>query len=280
MLKLDLNVAPRFDEATQYSYIWNKRLVDGLKRVDLLEGNAIRAKFNEAIDEHNPGTVIFYDHGSQTTLIGNDGKPLLDSSNVKKVSRREVYTMCCSAAKNLGAEAYRNGCLAWWGYTKPFAFTTDDEEIFGELANLGFLARKVSGCTWPEARDRVIDHYNSTVDELREKGGNPWTIIALVNNKNALVVYTDETPPESDCAWRNLGIRVFGKAGQHITRRAAMSTLIMTVCYGVALHDFSHQVWQLKGTSISLEGGYIGFAGMLLFGIDLINEYLKWLGDR
>jgi hypothetical protein len=44
-----------------------------------------------------------------------------------------------------------------------------------------------------------------------------------------------------------------------ITAGAAFAFL---VGYGIALHDFAHQVWQLKGTPISLEGGYIGFALM------------------
>jgi len=36
------------------------------------------------------------------------------------------------------------------------------------------------------------------------------------------------------------------------------------VAFGVALHDFAHQVWQLKGIVLSLEGGYIGFIVMFL----------------
>ena len=35
------------------------------------------------------------------------------------------------------------------------------------------------------------------------------------------------------------------------------------VGYGVALHDYAHQVWQLKGFHNPIEGGYIGFLMML-----------------
>ena len=56
-----------------------------------------------------------------------------------------------------------------------------------------------------------------------------------------------------------------------ITRKKMLViALILTfVGYGVALHDFAHQVWELKGTVISLEGGYVGFI-MLLIGLTFL----------
>jgi len=46
--------------------------------------------------------------------------------------------------------------------------------------------------------------------------------------------------------------------------------------YGVALHDFAHQVYQLKSTVYSVEGGYVGF--LILF-ISLITLLLLGDGD-
>jgi len=56
-----------------------------------------------------------------------------------------------------------------------------------------------------------------------------------------------------------------------VTRKKMLViALILTfIGYGVALHDFAHQVWELKGTVISLEGGYVGFI-MLLIGLALL----------
>jgi len=50
--------------------------------------------------------------------------------------------------------------------------------------------------------------------------------------------------------------------------------------YGVALHDYMHQVWELKGTVFSLEGGYVGFIGMVVAWIllsykDILTVYTK-----
>jgi len=40
--------------------------------------------------------------------------------------------------------------------------------------------------------------------------------------------------------------------------------IMLLIGYGIALHDFAHQVWELKGTVLSLEGGYIGFIIMFI----------------
>ena len=48
-----------------------------------------------------------------------------------------------------------------------------------------------------------------------------------------------------------------------------LATVLIFVGYGVALHDFAHQVWELKGTVISLEGGYVGFT-ILLVGLVIL----------
>lgn len=47
-----------------------------------------------------------------------------------------------------------------------------------------------------------------------------------------------------------------------LNRRIVKVLLIIGTWFGIgaALHDYMHQVWQLKGTVFSLEGGYIGFA--------------------
>ena len=52
-----------------------------------------------------------------------------------------------------------------------------------------------------------------------------------------------------------------------------ISITLILVGYGIALHDFAHQVWELKGTVISLEGGYVGFLILLIGLLILIYHY-------
>lgn len=46
--------------------------------------------------------------------------------------------------------------------------------------------------------------------------------------------------------------------------RVVLSSAFL-IGYGVSLHDFAHQVYQLKGYHNIVEGGYVGFALMLPF---------------
>jgi len=275
-----LNCAPRWDgdEAVQHSYRWNRALADEIKAEmhDLLEDDCTRENFEEHASKTS--LLIFYDHGSETGLVAQGGNSyLVDSLNVSMLKGAEVYTMCCSAAKQLGKRAFRSGVEAWWGYTKPFAFMVEDEGIFCTLANLGLKLRKGGGLSWIEAVEGVKDATDEEVERIQEEGGNPWTIITLINNKNALVCWCAENPPDSDCTFRSMGIKIWGLAGHKITRLFALSSALGLIGYGIALHDFSHQVWELKGTSISLEGGYIGFLLMFLANWVAMKEYVKSL---
>ena len=280
---LALNDVPLHDEATQYSAKWNERLwqvLSDFDRIDLLDDRAVRSEWEKAVNAHNPELVVHYGHGSEWTLVGDDEKAIMDEYNAKKTSGRTVYTMCCSAASKLGADAYRKGCVAWWGYVRPFSFTTDDEEVFCELANLGLIVKTVTGVSWPKALERVKDAYDQKIEELREGGGDPWTVIALVGNKNALVVWTEETPPTSDCAFRNLGIKLFGKAGHHLSKSSVFYMTMLGVFYCVSLYNYALACLREHGTAFCYEDGYVGFAGMLVFGVLLVDEYLKWLGKK
>ena len=264
-----LGCAPCFDEVTQYSFKWHERLYESVKgeKVELLKGEAVKDKYNQAVKTHNPHIITFYDHGDETSFIGNDLKALLDSGNVDTTSGREVFSMCCLTAKTLGVEAYRKGCKAWWGYTKPFSFITTSEETFCTLANMGLLLRLEEGCSWPTALGKVKEAFDKEVDN----SDDPWVIVSLVNDRNALVCYTDETPPKSDCLFRNLGIRLFGTSGQKMSRKCGVTIVLFYIFYGMSAYGY------LKENLQGLEVGCIGLAGMLASSLILLEEYLRQL---
>jgi len=45
--------------------------------------------------------------------------------------------------------------------------------------------------------------------------------------------------------------------------------------WGIVAHDFAHQVWELKGTVFSLEGGYVGLILNLIGTILLFYETIR-----
>lgn len=272
MTQILLEVAPQFDDVTVYSLRWSQRLHEelGEKHVSCLREDAVRDNFKDYVKEYDPKLITFYDHGNETSLIGNDMKPLLDSRNADLLNGREMYTMCCLAAKKLGPEAYRKGCKAWWGYTKVFSFVTTDEEMFGRLGNMGLILRRKEHLSWEDCVSRVTDAYNEEIG----KGGGPWTIISLINNRDALICYTDANQPPSDCAFRRLGIRIFGTAGQKLSKSVVIAMIVYYSSWGFGVYS----ICQLKGHHAVLEGVYTALALMFLTPIIVLKEYVKWLG--
>ena len=194
-------VAPQFDEATQYSYRWAQKLKQAIggqaEIVPLLLADAVRAKVEDALRSNPDAVLIHYDHGNQTSLIGQDMLPVLDLRNVALLSKHESYNMNCLSAVTLGKQAYKDGCLAYWGYTQEVAFTTEGEEKFGDAFGYGLILR-VSGKTWAEclnlAREKMTEIVNEFVDE-----GNPIAAMSLRQDRDALVCYDGSPPPPENC---------------------------------------------------------------------------------
>ena len=73
-----------------------------------------------------------------------------------------------------------------------------------------------------------------------------------------------------------MGIALFGKAGQRISRTAGLSLFIFSISYLVALQEY----FTVKGSLSYGEGGYMGFLGMLFAFTLGFKEYLRWLNTK
>jgi len=263
-----LGIAPRFDEATSVSYKWFRHLVSELqdqKWVTLEEEDAVRSRVVEAFNQHHPEIIVFYDHGVEDGLVEQGGKGyVIDLKNVDKFAGRVIYTMACLSAKKLGKQHWRNGGV-YWGYTEVFGFTLQEEELFRECANAGLIYRINEGKSW----DECVEYAKRKFDEAIDKAELVWTKIWLQHDRDSLVCYTPSSEPEPDCRVRRMALRLFGRSGWQIR----WAHIFFLIGYGVALHDFAHQTWELKGTPLSTEGGYVGF-GIMFFSL----LYLSFIG--
>ncbi|MCS7387170.1 MAG: hypothetical protein NDF55_10675 [archaeon GB-1867-005] len=266
-----LAIAPRYDEATEYSYKWIKKLMEELEAeyTPLFESDATRENFEKEVENHS--IVVFYDHGDEVGLYAQGGRTyVIDKRNNHLLKGKIIYTMACLWGIDGGIDTWKKGAKVVWAYKDVFAFTNYDEELFMECANYGLIIVIKEGVSWEEAVEKAKKKF----DEAIEKAEDGWTKIWLRHDRDALVCYTENNPPEtSTCMLRQLAIKLFGAKRAWKLRRAKVFALMLTcVGYGIALHDFAHQVWELKGTSLSLEGGYIGFimmlAGLLLLFLD------------
>lgn len=165
-----LNAAPRWEDdvAVQYSFRWNRALIEdlGISAVELLEDEATKENYEK--HAHEADLFIFYDHGGEDGLVEQGGKGyMVDIWNVGLLKGADVYTMCCSAAADLGKVAFRKGVKSWWGYDRPFSFVLDMDDTFCRLANLGLKIKRGSDCSWLEAADQVRLAYDEEIDRLR-----------------------------------------------------------------------------------------------------------------
>jgi hypothetical protein len=235
-----LAVAPCFDEASTYSFSWYERLRDAVKDkvqlTELLREMASRSAFEASLEVFKPDVITFYDHGSEDCLCAQDGTEcVLDSHNVDKVSGKIIYTMACLSARTLGAEAWKRGCV-YVGYVEAFTFTTQDEQLFCQAANSGFIAYVEGETGWAKIKALMVEAFNKAMEQTAD----PWSQIWLQWDRDALKIYAPGVDtPETRCAFRKAAITLFGpKLGWKLNRTFPISVAIYAFGLGVAIHDF------------------------------------------
>ncbi len=258
-----LVIAPRFDEATQYSYKWTYNLVKEIGKPfePLFIHDATRENFEEKVGKHS--IIVFYNHGDEKGLYAQGGKEyIIDKNNNHLLKGKIIYTMACLWGSDGGIDTWKKGAKVVWAYKDVFAFTNYEEELFMECANYGLILYFKTDMSWDEIYKEAIKKF----DEAIKKAKDGWTKIWLRHDRDALVCYTESNPPQtSKCMLRRIAIRLLGAdVAWKLKKAKIIGMLLALIGYGIALHDFAHQVWELKGTSISLEGGYIGFLLLLL----------------
>ena len=209
-----INCAPRFDDATHYSFEFNRKIVQyareqGHEVIDLTIEEAVRERVEEALRSDPEAMMVHYDHGGEDRLYGNDHRAVVDLDNVDLLSGRESYNMNCLSAKVLGAEAHRRNCKAYWGNVEVVSFTTDAIEQFEEAFNLGFKLR-VQNNSWEACLSKVKQRLNELIDDLIGQGKfmAAWCIRSY---RDSLVCYNGGSlPPEPKCFFRRLAVKLFG----------------------------------------------------------------------
>ena len=270
-----LVIRPRFDLVTSISFEWCGEVVGWLRDagfgvIDLAEGDAVRGRVEAAVEEYDPSLVVFYDHGDENGLLQQGGRGyVVDKRNDHILSGREVFTLACSWGRDGGIHAWRKGAKAVWCYIDVFAFTSEALDEFRRFANSG-LRFRLEGRSWKECLQLARQLAGELCRKLIEEGKYLSAVI-LQEDADALRCYTDETPPEtSKCFARRLLIKLLGPERAWRIGGMYIAGLVLSLTgWGIAIHDFAHQVYELRGTILSLEGGYVGFA-MILVGVVLL----------
>jgi hypothetical protein len=206
-----LGVAPRFDEATEYSYKWFSELKAEVEMQTLEASDATRRNVEELLRTGKFDAVIFYDHGDENGLVQQGGQGYcLDRSNLDILSgsTRVLYTMACLAGKGYGITAWQRG-MVFTGYDDVFGFVVEEEHLFSVAAGSGFRAWSRGEKDWKKIRETMINTFNLMIENAK----TAWARIWLTHDRDHLVVYDGEAPKSSTCPLRRIALRLFGPKG-------------------------------------------------------------------
>lgn len=272
MVESIIVVAPRFDEVTEYCFEESRDLInyaekEGVNIYDLADEQAVRENLEKETELHPEALIYHTDHGSPDKAWGDDDRPVLDLKNVKILAGKHTYMNNCSSAKDLGKKAYQEGCLAYWGNTDIVGFATDAWETFKEAFLYG-LKLRIQGYSWTACLKKTKEKLNQFIDQLLAEG-KVLAAAFMRSFRDTLVCYTPDSPPkDSGCAVRRFAIKHFGpKVAWRLSKAFPFSIgffALGMLMLGVLGHDFVHQIWELKGTVFSLEGGWIGLIGAVI----------------
>jgi len=189
-------VRPKFDSATEHTFAFAEDILKqcgeaGIDVVELAEGEAVKDRVEEELKK-GTDLFIFYDHGSEDALIGQDEKPVIDLNNCHWLAGKEVYTLACLSAKKLGAEIWRQKGK-YWGYTEVVGFTTDALNEFKEAFNCGFCYLFLESEEHGDALDRAKETFDRLSMGLVSKG-KIMAAIFMRQNKEKLVSYNAQGP--------------------------------------------------------------------------------------
>lgn len=275
--------APKFDNATSYSYEWSRELVDLLKKhgfvVKDISGGIVKREDveNSLVDV---SLYVHYDHGSEDCHWGGAHEKVIDLGNVNLLSGKEVYCMNCSSAKKLGVEAWKRGAVAYWGYVEEFVFTTDALDAFKEFANYG-LKKRLEGLSWKECLEKTKERAKEIINELI-RNGKYIAASALLHNMENLVCYTPSEPPKSRSVFRRLALRLFGAKGWFIDNLDV--TLSTFVALGVLMMQMGYKQVEDGNIGVGVILTCVGLGaiivGLLLFKLGAIERYMYGLVSK
>ncbi|GAI60880.1 unnamed protein product [marine sediment metagenome] len=207
---------PKFDEPTQHSFAFAGEILQwcrqaGIDIIELAEDDVVRLAVENSLQTFNPDIFVFYDHGSEDCLWGQGGtEAAIDLKNCDRLAGKEVFTLACFSAKDLGPAVWRQGGT-YWGYVDAFSFTTDSLAEFQEAANCGFKFRFIEGDTRENSLKRAKETFTRLAFELVDVG-NPFAAICMRGDGDALVYLDAHKPEEKEgclLAFLKLPIRVF-----------------------------------------------------------------------
>jgi len=224
-------IAPLYNAVTIDTFDEAQDVIDYLKEknveyISLLDHDAIEGKVTSVLTEFPKCNFGHWDHGSPDAIWGDDNKPIISMSNVGILRNRDCYNSNCSSAEVLGKEVWKLGGV-YWGSTDIVSYTRNALEEFKEAFNYGFK-RRIDGFSWAECLKKTKARMTELADAL-VPAGKTLAGACMREDRDILVCYTVDSPPEPDSTWcpaRKLAVKFASRAGWFISRRFAVGAVL------------------------------------------------------
>jgi len=207
-----IGIAHEIDDATKYSFQWYKNAVAKLPFpvIEILQQSVIKENVERILSDSPGDSIIFFDHGNYTSLIGYNKQPVISTSRPEILKDREVFTMACQSARDLGPAAMNAGCKVYWGYIEVVTFDTAALPAFEETLSSALVFRWRDKLEWSEVKRRVLELYDKYLnDEKIPTLSKLW----LQQNRDRLRVYPLDPLPNNStprCQVSRALARLFG----------------------------------------------------------------------
>lgn len=109
---------PSTDDSTQTSYLLAQAVKERFEEnnwrvIDIAADDAIRANVEKHLQNSGSVVFLFYGHGQEDRMIGQDGNALIDLDNCHKLKNQRVHVVACWTAEELGREVENTVAIIW-----------------------------------------------------------------------------------------------------------------------------------------------------------------------
>lgn len=120
------------DIATHYLYHWSESIIKKGEEKGFnptkIEGSDInKENVEKRIKSRRPRAIFFNGHGNASAFLDNDKKVFLDIKSAGLFAGTVAFARSCDSLKELGKEAFKNGCRAFIGYKRKFLVARQNE---------------------------------------------------------------------------------------------------------------------------------------------------------
>ena len=175
--------APSFDRATKISHTYYDYAINEMKTRPnkcFDNENATRNNFEKNIKYTD--LFAFWDHGGELSLVSQNKNSIVDKDNASLLKGKEIWTVACLSAKEIGPYTIKKGAKLWQGYDAAVSITDQAPfaDIFADAYNKGFLERVNNNKSFELCEKKQREKFKESIDLCKNMSDNSGLFFATI----------------------------------------------------------------------------------------------------